>query len=234
MQPGPSSPARGISGDAGPRAGEGANEHRQDNEAGTGFLYFRAQEEILQLVNLDTISVHFSLCNQPICSSLRIGRARPAAGRRLSGTLFIPVCRGHSRRAERENKALSEPLPAGLGQSGELQPPQSQRTAGPSPGKAAARGEGGLSKGLGAVQRDRCDTQISSAFSRLCLLIPSSALAQAGKGGLCFGCLASKPCSSHGRLSTGHAVPSWSGEGLGSQSCSVGTLVKLVGAAAGS
>lgn len=45
-----------------------------------GFLYFRAQEEILQLLNLDTISVHFSLCNQPICSSLRISRTRPTAG----------------------------------------------------------------------------------------------------------------------------------------------------------
>lgn len=104
LQPRPS-PAQGISGDAVPRAGEGANEHRQDNEAGTGFLYFRAQEEILQLVNLDTISVHFSLCNQPICSSLRISRARPAAGRCLSGSVFIPVCHGHSRQAQ--NKALS-------------------------------------------------------------------------------------------------------------------------------
>lgn len=69
-----------------PRAGEGANEQRQDNEAGKGFLYFRAQEEILQLVNLDTISVHFSLCNQPICSSLRINSAGPVAGRCLPGT----------------------------------------------------------------------------------------------------------------------------------------------------
>lgn len=66
LQSGPS-PALGISRDVVPRAGEGANEQRQDNEAGKGFLSFRAQEEILQLVNLDTISVHFSLCNQPIC-----------------------------------------------------------------------------------------------------------------------------------------------------------------------
>lgn len=58
-----------------PGRGKGANEHTQDNGAGTGFLYFRAQEEILQLVNLDTISVHFSLCNQPICSSSRISQA---------------------------------------------------------------------------------------------------------------------------------------------------------------
>lgn len=91
LQPRPS-PAQGISRDAVPRAGEGANEQRQDNEAGTGFLYFRAQEEILQLVNLDTISVHFSLCNQPICSSLCISHARPTAGRCLSGSVSIPVC----------------------------------------------------------------------------------------------------------------------------------------------
>lgn len=138
------SPARGISGDAVPRAGEGANEQRQDNEAGKGFLYFRAQEEILQLVNLDTISVHFSLCNQPICSSLRISRARPIAGRCLPGTVFIPFCHSHSRHAE--NKARSEPgsacsAPRRAGAvPGELQPTGSQRTAGPSPGKASALG----------------------------------------------------------------------------------------------
>lgn len=90
-----------------PRAGEGANEQRQDNEAGKGFLSFRAQEEILQLVNLDMISVHFSLCNQPICSSLCINSTRPIAGRCLPGTVFICVCHGHSRQAE--NKARSEP-----------------------------------------------------------------------------------------------------------------------------
>lgn len=131
LQSGPS-PARGISGDAVPRAGEGANEQRQDNEAGKGFLYFRAQEEILQLVNLDTISVHFSLCNQPICSSLRISRARPIAGRCLPGTVFIPVCHGHSRHAE--NKARSEPGSA-------CSAPRRARQPGPgwgSPGGAAA------------------------------------------------------------------------------------------------
>lgn len=106
LQSGPS-PAQGISRDVVPRAGEGANEQRQDNEAGKGFLSFRAQEEILQLVNLDTISVHFSLCNQPICSSLRITSAHPVAGRCLPGTVFIRVCHGHSRQAE--NKARSEP-----------------------------------------------------------------------------------------------------------------------------
>lgn len=56
--------------------GEEADEQRQDNEAGKGFLSFRALEEILQLVDLATISVHFSLCNQPICSSLHITSAR--------------------------------------------------------------------------------------------------------------------------------------------------------------
>jgi len=106
LQPGPS-PAQGISRDVVPRAGEGTNEQRQDNEAGKGFLSFRAQEEILQLVNLDMISVHFSLCNQPICSSLRINSARPVAGRCLPGTVFIHVCHGHSRQAE--NKVCSEP-----------------------------------------------------------------------------------------------------------------------------
>lgn len=80
-----------------PRAGEGANEQRQDNEAGKGFLSFRAQEEILQLVNLDTISVRFSVCNQPICSSLRTNGARPVAGRCLPGAVLIRVCHGHSR-----------------------------------------------------------------------------------------------------------------------------------------
>lgn len=113
LQSGPS-PARGIRGDAVPRAGEGANEQRQDNEAGKGFLYFRAQKEILQLVNLDTISVHFSLCNQPICSSLCISRARPIAGRCLPGTVFIPVCHGlRTRLALSRASACSAPRQPG-------------------------------------------------------------------------------------------------------------------------
>lgn len=98
---------QGISPDVVPRVGEGPNEQRQDKEAGKGFLSFRAQEEILQLVNLDTISVHFSLCNQPICSSLRISSAHPTAGRCLSGTAFICVCRGCP--MQPNNTACSEP-----------------------------------------------------------------------------------------------------------------------------
>lgn len=99
--------AQGISPDVVPRAGEGPNEQRQDKEAGKDFLSFRAQEEILQLVNLDTIRVHFSLCNQPICSSLRISSAHPTAGRCLWGSAFICVCLGCS--MQPNNTAHSEP-----------------------------------------------------------------------------------------------------------------------------
>lgn len=115
LQPGPS-PAQGIRRDVVPRAGEGANEQRQDNEAGKGFLYFRAQEEILQLVNLDAISVHFSLCNQPICSSSRSDSARPVAGRCLPGTA-LSVSAMVSPGRLRARLALSRrllPLPVGL------------------------------------------------------------------------------------------------------------------------
>lgn len=175
------SPAQGISGDAVPRAGGGANEQRQDNEAGTGFLYFRAREEILQLVNLDTISVHFSLCNQPICSSLRISRARPIAGRCLWGTVFIPVCHGRSSGL----RTRLAPLPSGPGRSRRSCGHDPSRQQHPAQEKPLLCREGGVSKGLGAVQRDGCDTLISSAFQTL-PAHPSSALPQAGKGGLCL------------------------------------------------
>lgn len=79
--------------------GEEAGEQRQHNESGKGFLSFTAPEEILQLVDL-AISVHFSLCNQPICSSTHITSARPVAGRHLPGTVFTRARRSHSRRAQ--------------------------------------------------------------------------------------------------------------------------------------
>lgn len=89
--------------------------------ASKSFLSCRAREEILQLVSLDAISAHFSLCNQPICSSLRSSSARPLqadasragflplpalAGASRAGLLLL-ACPGCSRQAE--SKAHSEP-----------------------------------------------------------------------------------------------------------------------------
>lgn len=164
-----------------PGRGKGLMNRDRITKQVRGFLYFRAQEEILQLVNLDTISVHFSLCNQPICSSLRISRARPAAGRRLSGTVLIPVCQDHSRQAQNKAQLLSL-LGWGSPQGAANDPSQQQDPAQEKP--LLLWGEGGFSKGLGTVQRDRCDMQISSAFQAL-PAHPSKALPRAGKGGLC-------------------------------------------------
>lgn len=117
----------------------------------------QAQEEILQLVNLDTISVHFSLCNQPICSSLRVNSTRPVAGRCLPGTALSVSAMVSPGRLQ--NKARSEPAsapsPRRAQARGSPRRPTDRlrllQTAGPSPGKASSleAGRAGIcSKGL--------------------------------------------------------------------------------------
>lgn len=85
---------------------------------------------------------------------------------------------------------------------------------------------GGFSKGLGEVQKDGCDTQISSELSRLCLLIPAQLYHRQVKVDYVwlpgFKALLI-PWEAEHRTHR----PLMVREGLGSQSCSVRTPVKL-------
>lgn len=97
-----------------------ASEQRYVKEAGKSFLSFMAEEEILQLVNLDTIRVHFSLCNQPICLSLCISSAHPTAGRCFPGTVVICICHGCSRQPKDKACSTTSPVPSALQAQQEL------------------------------------------------------------------------------------------------------------------